>query len=96
MTAKDNYPLQDCENLSSPIQMQLCFKPTIFFDFFLHFSNLHQILHILKKMIIVIAALFRKLQTVTELVRPLFKKHRFRNSFDNQHVKDFQNLVKYA
>ena len=45
---------------------------------------------------IVIATLFRKLQTVKKLVRPLFKKHRFRNSFDNQHIKESQTLVKFA
>ena len=82
--------------MSSPIQMQLYFKPTIFSDFFLHFWNRHQILHILKKKVIVIAPLFRKLQTVTDLVRPLFKKQRFRNPFDNQHFKESQALVKSA
>ena len=56
--------------------------------------NLHQILNILKKKMIVIATLFRKLQTVKDLVRPLFKKHRFRKSFDNQHVKASEKLVK--
>ena len=45
---------------------------------------------------IAIPTLFRKLQTVKDLVRPLFKKHRFRNSFENQHVKDSQSLVKAA
>ena len=43
---------------------------------------------------IVIATLFRKLQTVKDLVRPLFKKHRFRNSFDNQHSKGCQTFIK--
>ena len=64
--------------------------------FFLHFWNRHQILHIFKTRMIVIAALFRKLQTVTDLVRPPFKKHRFENSFDNQHFKESQALVKSA
>ena len=45
---------------------------------------------------IVIATLFRKLKTVKDLVGPLFKKHRFRNSFDNQYVKESQSLVKSA
>ena len=76
--------------------MQLYFKPTIFSDFFLHFWNRHQILHIFEKKVIVIAALFRKLQTVTDLVRPFFKKQRFRNSFDNQHFKESQALLKSA
>ena len=33
----DNYPVQDCGNLSSPIQMELYLKPTIFSDFFVSF-----------------------------------------------------------
>ena len=45
---------------------------------------------------IVIATLFRKLQTVTGLVRPLSKKHRFRTPIYNQYVKVSQTLVKYA
>ena len=61
-----------------------------------HFWNLHQILNYVKKKMIVIATLFPKLQTVKDLVRPFFKKHRFRNSFDNQYVKESQSLVKSA
>ena len=45
---------------------------------------------------IVTVTLFRKLQTVKELVRPLFKIHRFRNSFANQRIKESQTLVKSA
>ena len=45
---------------------------------------------------IVIATLFRKLQTVKDLVRPLFKKHRFRTPLDSQHVKGSQTFVKSA
>ena len=37
MTTNDNYPVQDCGNLSSPIQMELSFKPNIFSDFVLQF-----------------------------------------------------------
>ena len=81
--------------------MELYLKPTIFshflfFFFFFHFWNLQQILDILKKKMIVIATLFRKLQTVKDLVRPLSKKHRFRTPFDSQHVKGSQTLVKSA
>ena len=43
---------------------------------------------------IVIATLFRKLQTVKDLVRALSKKHRFRAPFDSQHVKGSHTLVK--
>ena len=42
---------------------------------------------------IVIAALFRKLQTVKDLVRPLSEKHRSKAPVDSQHVKGSQTLV---
>ena len=47
-----------------------------------------------KKKKIVIANVFPKLTTVSHLVRPLTKKHRFRTSLDSQHVKVSQTLVK--
>ena len=56
--------------------------------------NLHQILEIFKEKIIAITNLFRKLKTVKNLVKPLSKKHSFRTSFDSQHVKGSQTLVK--
>ena len=37
LTANDNYPVLDFVNFSSPIQMQLSLKPTIFSDFFVLF-----------------------------------------------------------
>ena len=37
---------------------------------------------------------FRTLQTVNDLVRPLSKKQRLRKSFDSQHVKGSETLVK--
>ena len=37
LTANEKYPVYDCVNLSSPIQMQLSLKPTIFSDFFVPF-----------------------------------------------------------
>ena len=45
---------------------------------------------------IIIGTLFRKLQNVKDLVRPLSKKHRFRTSFDSQHVKGSETVVKPA
>ena len=36
------------------------------------------------------------MQTIKDLVRPLSKKHRFRTSFDSQHVKASETLVKSA
>ena len=65
-----------------------------FFDFLLHFWNLHQILNILKKQIIFIANVFAKLQSVKNFVRPLCKKRRFRTRFDRQLVNASQMLWK--
>ena len=45
---------------------------------------------------IVIATLFRKLQTVKDLITPLSKKHRFRTPFDSQHVKGSKTFAKGA
>ena len=36
-TANDNYPVQESGNFSSPIQMELYLKPTIFSDIFVSF-----------------------------------------------------------
>ena len=45
---------------------------------------------------IVIATLLRKLQAAKDLVRPLSKKQCFRTTFDSQHVKESQILLKFA
>ena len=50
----------------------------------------------MKKEIIVIATLFRKLQTLNDLVRPLSNKHRFREPFASQHVKGSQTFEESA
>ena len=73
LTANDKYPVRDCENLSSPIQMKFSSNPKPFLILLFHFCNLHQILNILEKKMIVIATFFRKLHTVKDLVRPLLK-----------------------
>ena len=65
-----------------------------FLKFLFHFWNLHQILNILNRKVIIIANVFSKLQTVKILVKPLSKKLRFRTFFDSQHVKVSQTLVK--
>ena len=75
LTANDKYPVQDGENFTSPIQMQLSLKPKAFYDCFVLFlKSTSNFKHFEKKMI-VIATLFRKLQTVKDLDRPLSKKH---------------------
>ena len=49
LTANDKYPVRDCENLSSPFQMQGSLKPKIFLIVLFHFWILHQILNILQE-----------------------------------------------
>ena len=94
------YPVHDSENLQLPTQMQVSEKRNylrnekFFLNFFLHFMNLHQILNILKKMMIFIANVFPKLQTAKMLLRPLSKKRRFRTSFDSELVKASEILAK--
>ena len=94
LTDDGMYPVQGCENLQLPIQMQLSEKQKSFSNFLLHLRNLHRILNILTKKMIVIANVFPKLQTVKILVRPLSKKRPFRTLFEIQHVKASQMLVK--
>ena len=63
-------------------------------NFLFNLWNLHEVLNIFLKKKIVIANILPKLQTVKDLIRPLFKKRRFRTSFDSQQVKGSQKLVK--
>ena len=65
----------------------------LFLNFMFLFWNLHQILKIFWKKIIVIAKIFPKPETVKNLVRQLSKKRGFRTSFESQHVKGSQTLV---
>ena len=67
---------------------------TLYFSFWFHFWNLHQVLNILKKEVIVIANVFLKLQTVKDLVRPLSKRRRFTNML--KHPKYLWNLHESA
>ena len=45
---------------------------------------------------IAIPTFLQKLQAVKDLVRPLSKKQCFRTTFDSQHVKESQILLKFA
>ena len=67
----------------------------LFLNFLLYFWNLHQILIILKKNMIVIANVFPKLKTVKIFVRKLSEEHRFRTGLGSQHVKASQMLAKF-
>ena len=59
-TVDNKFRVHVCENLPLPIQIQLLEKPKTFsfFFFFFHFTNLHQILNIFKKRVIVILMYF--------------------------------------
>ena len=62
--------------------------------FLFHLWNQPQILNNFKKKKIVIANVFPKLATVQGLVTPLTIQRRLKTSFDSQHVKRYQTLVK--
>ena len=66
----------------------------LFLNFLFHFWNLHQILNILKKEMIVIANVFPKLQTVKNLFRPLCKKLFFGTRLDSRRLKVSRILAK--
>ena len=68
----------------------------LFLNSFLHLPNIHPILNILKKKVIVIALAFPKLHIVNDLGRPLSKKHCFTTPIESQHVKRPKTLVKSA
>ena len=68
----------------------------VFGNCLFHFWNLSQILNILEKKVIVHANVIPKLRTVKNMVKPLSKKSLFKTSFDSQHVKGSQTLVKFV
>ena len=63
-------------------------------NFFLHFRNLHYILHIFKKKMTLIPDLFPKLRTRENVVRYMSKKSSFKGPFDKQHGKLVQTLLR--
>ena len=65
-----------------------------FLRFLFRLWNLHQILIIFEKKMIVIANVFPKLQAVENLLKPLSWKRRVRASLNSQHVNWCQIIVK--
>ena len=82
LTANEKNAVRENENFFIPFQMQLSWKPRIFSDFFVPFLETTLNFQNYKKKMIVIPTLFRKLQTVHDLVRPLSKKYHFKIPFD--------------
>ena len=72
-----------------PIQMQLYWKENPFSPFFFCIWN------IFKKKMSLIADLFPKLRIPKNVVRSISKKSRFSGSFENQHGKRAQTLLKF-
>ena len=62
--------------------------------FLFHLWNLHQTVNILKKKYLLIANVFPKLAKVQCLFTPLSIQRRLKTSFDSQHIRRFQTLVK--
>ena len=71
-------------------------KEKHFLHVLFHLWYLHQIWKIFEIMMIMIANVFPQLMNVKDLLRPLTKNLCFRTSFDSQHVKWSQTLVKSA
>ena len=69
-------------------------KKKHFLAFLFHWWNLHQISNIFIKKKIVIANAFPKLATVQVLATPLTIQRRLKTSFNSQHVKRYQTLLK--
>ena len=80
--------------LTQPFGRNYLRNQKLFLEFFLHFPNLHEILNICKKKMTFIADLFPKLRTPKDVVRYLSKKSRFKGTFDRQHGKRVQTLLR--
>ena len=76
--------------------MKLPLKSKTFTHFFILFLETKSNFKHFEQKMIVIPTLFRKLQTVKDLVTQLSKKHFLRAPFDSEHVKGSQTLVKCA
>ena len=96
MTTSNKYPVREFDNISSLIQMQFLLKSKTFSHFFIPFLETKSNFKHFEEKMIVIPTLFRKLETVKDLVRQLYKKHCFRAAFDSQHVNGSETLVKSA
>ena len=73
LTADDKFPVLDSVNLQFPIQMELSSKQKLFSEVFIPFvESSSNFLNIFKKLMIVIVNPFSKLQTVKDLVKPIF------------------------
>ena len=87
LTADGMYPLEDWENLTLSMQMQLSEKRKTFSEFFVPFLESTGNFKHFEINMMVIANEFLKLKTAENFVRPFSKNRRFGTRFDSQHVK---------
>ena len=66
----------------------------LYLDFLSYFWNLHQILRILQKKMMVIASVFPRLQSVNNFVTNVTKNCRFGTPLNSRHVKGSRTLTK--
>ena len=78
----------------SPFRSSYLKNKNHFLGFLFHLWNFHQILNIFGKKKKVIGNVFPKLATVQGLVTPLTIQRPLKTSFNSQHVKRFQKLIK--
>ena len=91
LTSDGKYHVQGCENLQLKFQCNYLKNKNIFSNFVPFLESTSNFEHFEKKMIL-IANVLPNLETVKILLKPLFKKRRFRTPFDSQHVKASQML----
>ena len=94
MTADDKYSLLNRDNLTQPIPKQLFQKQKAFSENFLAFSKFSLNLEHFQKKISLIADFFRKLRTPENVARDMSNKSRFKGTFDRQHGKRVQTLLR--
>ena len=96
LTDYENYPFEDSGICSSVFKCNSRKNEKLFLNFLFHLWNVHQILNIFKKKMIMIANAFLKLHTVKDLFKPLSRMRPCRTSFDRQRVNGCQRVVRSA
>ena len=94
MIVDDKYSLFNINNLTQPIEMQLCKKQKSVSDLFSQFFKSRLISKFLKNKMNLAAYVLTKLCILKGVVRQMSKKTRFRRLCNKQHVKRSQILLK--
>ena len=95
-TCNDKYPVQDCENLLSPIQMTLFVKPKNFSNSFVSLLESTSNFKHFEKKEDRHRYFISDITDCQRLGKTNHKKHRFRAPFDIQDVKGYQTFAKSA